>query len=96
VACAVTVKKWETFPISIILGASDEIPGGVLTICFTALATLSKMFISVYFLQQGSIVMQVAGTCMEAQYAHKEILIIAQVGHSLDIFDMGMLVKVKT
>jgi hypothetical protein len=32
---------------------------------------------------------------MEAQYAHKDILVIAQFGHSLDIFDMGMLVKGK-
>jgi hypothetical protein len=30
---------------------------------------------------------------MEAQYAHKDILVVAQDGKSLYIFDMGMLVK---
>ncbi len=50
---------------------------------------------SIYFLQQCFIVLQVAGSCMEAQYAHKDILVIAEVGHILDIFDMGMLVNEK-
>jgi hypothetical protein len=50
---------------------------------------------SIYLLQEGFIVLQVTGTCVEAQYAHKDILVIAQIGRTLDIFDMGMLVKVK-
>jgi hypothetical protein len=33
---------------------------------------------------------------MEAQYAHEDILVISQVDHSLDIFNSGMLVKVKS
>ncbi len=37
--------------------------------------------------------LKVASTSMEAQDAHEDILVIGQVGHSLDIIDMGMLQK---
>ena len=45
----------------------------------------------VQFLEQGLLVLQVARTSMETQDAHKYILIIRQVGHGFDVFDMGML-----
>jgi hypothetical protein len=45
----------------------------------------------VQFLEQGLVVLQVACTSMETQDTHKNILIIGQVGHSFDVFDMCML-----
>jgi hypothetical protein len=50
---------------------------------------------SVDLLQQGLIVLQVASlsTCIEAQDGLEDILVIAQLGHSLDIHNMGMLEK---
>ena len=45
----------------------------------------------VQFLEQGLVVLQVASTCMKTEDAHKYILIIRQVGHGFDVFDMGML-----
>jgi hypothetical protein len=45
------------------------------------------------FLEQGLVMLKVASTCMEAQDAHEDILVIGQVGHSLDILDVGMLHK---
>jgi hypothetical protein len=35
--------------------------------------------------------LQVASMSMEVQDAHEDILVIGQVGHSLDIIYMGML-----
>lgn len=37
--------------------------------------------------------LQVSSTGMEAQDAHEDILVIGQVGDSLDILDVGMLQK---
>ena len=44
-------------------------------------------------LEQGLVMLQVPSTSMEAQDAHENILVIGQVGHSLDVLDMGMLQK---
>jgi hypothetical protein len=44
-------------------------------------------------LEQGLVMLQVPSTSMEAQDAHEDIFVIRQVGHSLDILDMGMLQK---
>ena len=46
------------------------------------------------FLEQGLVMLKVASTCMEAQDAHEDILVVGQVGHSLDILDVGMLHKI--
>jgi hypothetical protein len=46
---------------------------------------------SVKFLEQGLVVLKVASTSMETQDTHKDVLIIRQVGHCFDIFDMGVL-----
>ena len=43
------------------------------------------------FLEQGLVMLKVASTGMETQDAHEDILVIGQVGHSLDILDVGML-----
>ena len=45
------------------------------------------------FLEQGLVMLKVASTPagMETQDAHEDILVIGQVGHSLDILDVGML-----
>ena len=51
---------------------------------------------SVKFLEQGLTVLQVASTSMETQDIHKNILIIRKVGHSFDVFDMGMLENTHT
>jgi hypothetical protein len=45
----------------------------------------------VKFLEQGLVVLQVASTSMETQDTHKNILIVRKIGHSFDVFDMGML-----
>jgi hypothetical protein len=45
-------------------------------------------------LEQGLVMLKVASTSMEAQDAHGDILVIAQVVHSLDILNMGMLPKI--
>ena len=45
----------------------------------------------VKFLEQGLVVLQVSRSSMETQDTHKYILIIRKVGHSFDVFDMGML-----
>ena len=41
--------------------------------------------------EAGLVVLQLASTCMKTEDAHKYILIIRQVGHGFDVFDMGML-----
>ena len=51
---------------------------------------------SVNFLEQSLISLEVASTCMETYDAHEHILVVGQVGHSLDVLDMGMLVKTCT
>ena len=43
------------------------------------------------FLEQGLVMLKVASTCMEVQDAYEDNLVIGQVGHSLDILDVGML-----
>ena len=45
------------------------------------------------FLEQGLVMLKVASTGMETQDAHEDILVVGQVGHSLDILDVGMLHK---
>ncbi len=40
-----------------------------------------------------TVLLQVASMSMEAQDAHEDILVTGQVGHSLDVPDMGMLQK---
>ena len=45
------------------------------------------------FLELGLIMLKVASTGMETQDAHEDILVVGQVGHSLDILDVGMLHK---
>ena len=45
----------------------------------------------VNFLEQGLMVLQVSSTSMEKQDTHKNILIIQKVGHSFDVYYMGML-----
>ena len=47
------------------------------------------------FLEQGLVMLKVASTGMETQDAHEDILVVGQVGHSLDILDVGMLHKGK-
>ncbi len=42
-------------------------------------------------LQQGLIVLQVTCSGMEAQDTHEDIFVVGQVGHSLDVLNMGML-----
>ncbi len=41
--------------------------------------------------EQGLVMLKVASTSMDSQDAHEDILVIAQVGHSLIILNMGML-----
>ncbi len=43
------------------------------------------------FLEQGLVMLMVASTGMETQDAHEDILVIGQVGLSLDILDVGMI-----
>ena len=43
------------------------------------------------FLEQGLVMLKVASTGVETQDAHEDILVIGQVGHSLDILDVRML-----
>ena len=43
------------------------------------------------FLEQGLVMLKVTSTGMETQDAHEDIIVIGQVGHSLDILDVGML-----
>ena len=45
----------------------------------------------VNFGQQGLICLQVACTSMESENAHKHVLVVCQIRHSLDIPDMCML-----
>jgi hypothetical protein len=47
--------------------------------------------IIVELLQQGLIVLQVTCSGMEAQDTHEDILVVGQVGHSLDILNVDML-----
>ncbi len=54
----------------------------------------SRMIVN--FLQQSLICLEVTSTCMETYDAHEHILVVGQVGHRLDILDMGMLVKTCT
>jgi hypothetical protein len=42
-------------------------------------------------LEHGLVMLKVASTGMETQDAHEDILVVGQVGHSLDILDVGML-----
>ena len=48
------------------------------------------VWMKIELLQQGLVMLQVARTGMEAQDAHEDILVIGQVGDSLDILNMGM------
>jgi hypothetical protein len=45
----------------------------------------------VKFLEQGLVVLQVASTSMETEDTHENILVVRKVGHSFDVFNMGML-----
>jgi hypothetical protein len=45
----------------------------------------------VKFLEQGLVVLQVAGTSMETQDTHKNILVIRKVGHCFDVLNVCML-----
>jgi hypothetical protein len=45
----------------------------------------------VEFLKQGLIVLQVTCSSMKAQYTHENIFVVGQVGHRLDVINMGML-----
>ncbi len=47
--------------------------------------------IIVELLQQGLIVLQVSCSGMEAQDTREDILVVGQVGHSLDVLNVGML-----
>jgi hypothetical protein len=42
-------------------------------------------------LQQGLIVLQVTCPSMQAQDTHEDIFVVGQVGHRLDVINMGML-----
>ena len=52
-------------------------------------STIGEMIIEL--LQQGLVVLQVTCSGMEAQDKHEDILVVGQVGHSLDILNLGML-----
>ena len=52
-------------------------------------STIGEMIIEL--LQQGLIVLQVTCSGIEAQDTHEEILVVGQVGHSLDVLNVGML-----
>jgi hypothetical protein len=45
----------------------------------------------VEFLKQGLIVLQVTCSSMKAQDTHEKIFVVGQVGHRLDVINMGML-----
>ena len=45
----------------------------------------------VELLQQGLIVLQVTCSSMKAQDTHENIFVVGQVGHRLDVINMGML-----
>jgi hypothetical protein len=45
----------------------------------------------VEFLKQGLIVLQVTCSSMKAQDTHENIFVVGQVGHRLDVINMGML-----
>ena len=45
----------------------------------------------VEFLKQGPIVLQVTCSSMKAQDTHENIFVVGQVGHRLDVINMGML-----
>ena len=45
----------------------------------------------VEFLKQGLIVLQVTRSSMKAQDTHENIFVVGQVGHRLDVINMGML-----
>ena len=49
---------------------------------------------TVDFLEQSFIVLEVASTCMETYDAHEDVLVVSQVSHCLQILDVGMLVQV--
>ena len=49
----------------------------------------------VQLFEQGLVVLKVTSTSMETQDTHEDILIIRQVGHGFDVFNMGMLEKNK-
>jgi hypothetical protein len=51
------------------------------------------ILMKINLLEQGLVMLKVACTSMEAQDAHEDILVIAQVGHRLDILNMRMLPK---
>jgi hypothetical protein len=42
-------------------------------------------------LQEGLIVLQVTCTSMKSQDTHEDVFVVGQVGHRLDIINMGML-----
>ena len=42
-------------------------------------------------LQEGLIVLQVTSTSMKAQDTHEDVFDVGQVGHRLDVINMGML-----
>ncbi len=42
-------------------------------------------------LQQGLIMLRVTCPSMKAQYTHEDIFVVGQVGHRLDVINMGML-----
>ncbi len=45
----------------------------------------------VELLQQGLIVLQVTCSSMKAQDTHENIFVVGQIGHRLDVINMGML-----
>jgi hypothetical protein len=45
----------------------------------------------VEFLKQGLIVLQVTCSSMKVQDTHENIFVVGQVGHRLDVINMGML-----
>ena len=57
--------------------------------------TISCMM-RVKLLEQGLVVLQVASTSMETQDTHENILVVRKVGHSFDVFNMGMLKNTHT
>ena len=53
-----------------------------------------RAWMTVDFLGQSFIVLEVASTCMETYDSHEDVLVVSQVSHCLQILDVGMLVQV--
>ena len=48
---------------------------------------------SIDFLEQSFVLLEVASTGMKTYDAHENILVVGQVGHSLEVVNVGMLLQ---